>query len=403
MSKKFLNDIDMDQNQVLNMRVQNLESAPSNAKEGQIYYDSTTKRMYKYNGTKWEALSEIILIRFDLINLEPGCAAQDIYNAFTNSENATKEDAEAVLAKMQSGTPTFIIKDNVNIVIPVTTYIMASRNINLNFILQNTLYYFTIFTNIITKKDWSLPMNNKKAYGLVPEDWLDSDDTTSPLSANQGRVLKELVDQANEVEISDTEPTDTNKKLFIDIDEEPEGDFVFIGDIIDNLESTSSTDALSANQGRVLNEKIDHMLDFFYPVGTYYETSNKNFNPNITWGGTWEQDTIGLVTAGAVPDSGSYTLHGSLNLKVGEWKGNTTHYHLLPMGHYTGSAGTDYRIWDSDWGAAPTSHKKSVKVGNWRYPNPDKAQSTNTCTQDTSDWESNVQPTIGVIRWHRIA
>ena len=70
MSKKFLNDIDMDQNQVLNMRVQNLESAPSNAKEGQIYYDSTTKRMYKYNGTKWEALSEVVLIVEDLLPAE---------------------------------------------------------------------------------------------------------------------------------------------------------------------------------------------------------------------------------------------------------------------------------------------------------------------------------------------
>lgn len=185
MSKKFLNDIDMDQNQVLNMRVQNLESAPSNAKEGQIYYDSTTKRMYKYNGTRWEALSEVVLIQFALINLEPGCAAQDIYNAFTNSENATKADAEAVLAKIQAGTPTFIIKDNVNIVIPVTTYIMVNRNINLNFILQNTLYYFTIFTDTRTGGDWSLPANNKSTYGLVPEDKLDSTDTNWPLSANQ--------------------------------------------------------------------------------------------------------------------------------------------------------------------------------------------------------------------------
>lgn len=185
MSKKFLNDIDMDQNQVLNMRVQNLDSAPSNAKEGQIYYDSTTKRMYKYNGTRWEVLSEVVLIQFALINLAPGCAAQDIYNAFTNSENATKADAEAVLAKIQAGTPTFIIKDNINMVIPVTTYIMVNRNINLNFILQNTLYYFTIFTNTRTGGDWSLPANNKSTYGLVPEDKLDSTDTNWPLSANQ--------------------------------------------------------------------------------------------------------------------------------------------------------------------------------------------------------------------------
>ena len=153
----------------------------------------------------------------------------------------------------------------------------------------------------------------------------------------------------------------------------------------------------------IFNDNGISLLDIFYPVGSYYETSNKNFNPNTSWGGTWEQDTIGLVTAGAVPDSGSYTVHGSLYLKVGDWKGDVSHYHKLPSGFYKGTAGTDYKIWDSDWGAAPKSHTKPVKVGNWRYPNPNTAGSTNTCTQDTSDWGNNVQPTIGVIRWHRTA
>lgn len=30
------------------------------------------------------------------------------------------------------------------------------------------------------------------------------------------------------------------------------------------------------------------LLNTFYPVGTYYETSDVKFNPNKTWGGTWE-------------------------------------------------------------------------------------------------------------------
>lgn len=29
------------------------------------------------------------------------------------------------------------------------------------------------------------------------------------------------------------------------------------------------------------------LVDIFYPVGTYYETSDANFNPNTAWGGTW--------------------------------------------------------------------------------------------------------------------
>lgn len=30
------------------------------------------------------------------------------------------------------------------------------------------------------------------------------------------------------------------------------------------------------------------LLDLFYPVGSYYETSDTDFRPNKTWGGTWE-------------------------------------------------------------------------------------------------------------------
>lgn len=32
------------------------------------------------------------------------------------------------------------------------------------------------------------------------------------------------------------------------------------------------------------------VLDAFYPVGSCYETTNTQFNPNIVWGGAWEQE-----------------------------------------------------------------------------------------------------------------
>lgn len=33
-------------------------------------------------------------------------------------------------------------------------------------------------------------------------------------------------------------------------------------------------------------------IDAFYPVGSYYETSDTTFDPNISWGGTWTSETI---------------------------------------------------------------------------------------------------------------
>lgn len=33
-------------------------------------------------------------------------------------------------------------------------------------------------------------------------------------------------------------------------------------------------------------------LDYYYPVGSYYETSDASFDPNTAWGGTWNKETV---------------------------------------------------------------------------------------------------------------
>lgn len=62
-------------------------------------------------------------------------------------------------------------------------------------------------------------------------DNLTSTDTDKALSANQGKVLKELIDA------------------------------VPVVNVVDSLTSTSSTEALSSNQGKVLNEKVESKMN----------------------------------------------------------------------------------------------------------------------------------------------
>lgn len=56
---KFLNNLDLHQNEIQNFRVQNLATAPSNPVVGQHYYNTTSNTEFVWNGTKWiDALSQ---------------------------------------------------------------------------------------------------------------------------------------------------------------------------------------------------------------------------------------------------------------------------------------------------------------------------------------------------------
>lgn len=37
-----------------------------------------------------------------------------------------------------------------------------------------------------------------------------------------------------------------------------------------------------------LEKKINGIFDLIYPIGSYYETSDVNFDPNKAWPGKWE-------------------------------------------------------------------------------------------------------------------
>lgn len=129
------------------------------------------------------------------------------------------------------------------------------------------------------------------------------------------------------------------------------------------------------------------MLDLFYPVGSYYETSDTSFDPNTAWGGTWVEDSDGRVlvaldtgTFDTVGDTGGEETH---TLTVDEMP---SHDHAQNV---TASPNPDSNVSRLDYN---TDSHGGV------YP-----QGCNTGSRGGGQSHNNLQPYVVVKRWHRTA
>lgn len=138
----------------------------------------------------------------------------------------------------------------------------------------------------------------------------------------------------------------------------------------------------------VVNTRANE-IDLYYPVGTYYETSNADFNPNVEWGGTWEKEEDGTVLSSKSAVSGSL-----LNAEVGSIVGEDEHtltvdeipeHNHAPLIQNQGSRSSGINVISP--GANAGYYSAGELIGNSGENQP----------------HNNIQKTKICIRWHRIA
>lgn len=123
-------------------------------------------------------------------------------------------------------------------------------------------------------------------------------------------------------------------------------------------------------------------IDMFYPVGSYYETSDTSFNPNTAWGGTWVEDSAGRVTVSQ--NSGTFAT-------VGATGGEATHT-------LTVNEMPSHKHDSNGWAAVSDGSGSYITLGG-------AGASADYHTRSTGGGgaHNNLQPYIVVKRWHRTA
>lgn len=132
------------------------------------------------------------------------------------------------------------------------------------------------------------------------------------------------------------------------------------------------------------------MIDFFYPVGSYYETSNTSFDPNVKWGGTWVEDSSGRVPVSYDSTQSEFNSVG----KTGGSKYIQNHKHKnLALG------GNIMSAWSST-GTGNIFDLSAIFKTNQHNNNEVDIGYVNEVQTGNS---GNLQPYVVVKRWHRTA
>ena len=143
------------------------------------------------------------------------------------------------------------------------------------------------------------------------------------------------------------------------------------------------------------------LLNYFYPVGTIYETTDNDFVPDEVWGGTWEK-VEGRFLLGSSNNYNNGSTGGSADAVVvshshtGSTGGAGGHFHKMHV-NIGGKAGTGRDESTLIYNASATANTEIM------VPQTNHTHSVTITSNGVSGSGKNMPPYLVVHIWKRVS